>query len=458
MKSNSTKRLFLDSTIILFSYFLAALFSHKKFDEEQLLIPILLLFIWNFTSKYFELYDEFRTSTFVNELLIIIPNVFFQFIATGFIYFILNDQTFSRLFTLYYVIILLGMIISKKYLFKQWKIYNWSKGNDIKNLLVIGCGINGKAYFELAKKNKQYGYNPLGFVDLSKPTNFKEHFLGNLEELDSIIKGKKINEVIICLADQDTELVKHILSICDRYAVRSKIVPENVQYYSNKFKMDIFGHLPVIVVRDEPLEEFHWIFLKNSVDIVVSIVISVLILSWLAPIIAILIKLDSAGPILYVQERWGKDGKVFRCFKFRTMVHQSSTKTEKGHFLQTTQNDSRITKIGKILRRTNLDEIPQFLNVFLGEMSLVGPRPHAVQHSIESFNKVNKYLVRHLVKPGITGWAQVNGYRGETKELFLMEKRVEYDIWYIENWSVWLDIKVFVMTIYITLKGDKLAY
>jgi putative colanic acid biosynthesis UDP-glucose lipid carrier transferase len=192
---------------------------------------------------------------------------------------------------------------------------------------------------------------------------------------------------------------------------------------------------------------------KRFFDIVFSLFIIVFILSWLMPILAILIKLNSKGPIFFVQWRSGKGNKKFRCFKIRTL-----TVNEDAHIRQVSRNDSRLTPLGKFLRKANLDELPQFLNVLLGEMSIVGPRPHMLRHT-ENYSKLlEEYMIRHFIKPGVTGWAQVNGFRGEIKQQEQLRKRIEHDIWYMEHWSLWLDLRVIFLTLYRTFKGDKNAF
>ncbi len=335
---------------------------------------------------------------------------------------------------------------------------DWTSGNDLKNLLIVGCGEQSMAFYETAIKNKQYGYNPIGFIEDVNHKKLNGKLRGKIEDIEKVIVDYKVDEMIISLSSYDTKKIKNLLFIADKYAIRTKIIPEFFQFNSRKFKMEIFGHLPIITVREEPLEEFHWYMLKNILDIVFTLFVFTFIFSWLFPIIALAIKLDSKGPIFFIQDRWGKSGKSFKCIKFRSMTHNSHTIGENGRFNQTTKNDRRVTKVGAFLRKTNFDEFPQFLNVLLGNMSVIGPRPHAVQHSIESCDQIDNYLVRLLIKPGITGWAQVNGYRGETSDIFLMEKRVEFDIWYIENWTPWLDVKVLIMTFYGMIKGDMMAY
>ena len=209
----------------------------------------------------------------------------------------------------------------------------------------------------------------------------------------------------------------------------------------------------MISMRNEPLEDLGNRIRKRLFDVVVSSLVAIFILSWLVPIIGILILLESRGPIFFIQERSGKDNKPFPCLKFRSMrVNKQSNEK------QATKNDMRVTKIGKFLRRTSLDEFPQFLNVLKGDMSIVGPRPHMLKHTDEYSKLIGKYMVRQFLKPGITGWAQVNGYRGETLELKQMQKRVEHDLWYIENWSFFLDLKIMVLTVFNTLKGDDNAF
>jgi len=192
---------------------------------------------------------------------------------------------------------------------------------------------------------------------------------------------------------------------------------------------------------------------KRLFDIVFSIMVSILLLSWLIPLMAILIKLDSRGPVFFVQLRSGINNRPFLCFKFRSLKLNNESDTK-----QVTQNDNRFTRLGKFLRKTNLDEMPQFLNVMMGDMSIVGPRPHMLKHTDEYSQLIGEYMVRQFLKPGITGWAQVNGYRGETKQVYLMHKRVEHDLWYMEHWSLWLDIRIIFMTIVNAIKGEKNAF
>ena len=211
--------------------------------------------------------------------------------------------------------------------------------------------------------------------------------------------------------------------------------------------------VPILSIRKEPLELLHNRILKRAFDILFSLTVLILIYPFLYVIVGILIKLSSPGPVLFRQKRTGLYGKDFTCFKFRTMrVNREADE------LQATKEDPRNTRIGSFLRRNNLDEFPQFWNVLKGDMSVVGPRPHMLKHTELYSNMIGRYMVRHLVKPGITGWAQVTGYRGETKSMESMAERVKRDVWYIENWSFLLDLKIITVTVFNMIKGEDNAY
>lgn len=215
----------------------------------------------------------------------------------------------------------------------------------------------------------------------------------------------------------------------------------------------MFGNIPLIAVREEPLSEFHWRFLKRSADIVISSISIVFILSWLTPLIAILNLIYNRGPVFFFQKRYGVQNKLFNCMKYRTMVA-----SKEDEFVPVVENDPRITKLGRFLRRSNIDELPQFINVLKGEMSVVGPRPHSIPFNEIYKDMVNELKIRSWVKPGITGWAQINGLRGDVPDFEENKKRtikrIENDLWYIENWSFWLDVQIILLTIWQMIKGE----
>jgi putative colanic acid biosynthesis UDP-glucose lipid carrier transferase len=211
--------------------------------------------------------------------------------------------------------------------------------------------------------------------------------------------------------------------------------------------------MPVLSPRNEPLDDVGNRIKKRFFDLIVSSIAIIFILSWLVPLIALLIKLESRGPVFFVQKRNGKDGKPFNCLKFRSMRQNADADAR-----QATKGDNRITRLGNFMRKTSIDELPQFFNVLMSDMSVVGPRPHMLKHTQDYSRLINQFMIRHFLKPGITGWAQVNGFRGETKTTEDMANRVTYDIWYLENWSLWLDARIVFMTVFNIFRGEKNAY
>ena len=267
------------------------------------------------------------------------------------------------------------------------------------------------------------------------------------------------DEVLVALPNNAHNKIKHIANIVGNHAIKLRIIPAYHDLINSQYNVSIFNGFPMITNRHVPLDELNLSTLKRLFDFVFSSVVLILVCSWLFPIIALAIKIDSPGPVFFVQERWGRKNRKIKCYKFRSMCVSSKDIDENGSkYQQARKNDPRITRLGTILRKTSLDEFPQFLNVFFGDMSVVGPRPHPIQLNIESKKIIDQYLVRHLIKPGITGWAQVNGFRGQTSDPLLMKARVNYDIWYIENWNLLLDIKIIFLTFWKILAGDKNAF
>jgi putative colanic acid biosynthesis UDP-glucose lipid carrier transferase len=254
------------------------------------------------------------------------------------------------------------------------------------------------------------------------------------------------------LPEVQNEVVHGLISFAENNLIRFKILPDFRGFDNKKIKINFYDNVPVLTIRKEPLENISNRILKRLFDMLFSSLVILLIFPWVFPIIAILIKLSSKGPVFFKQLRSGRDNNAFYCYKFRSMRVNSLADE-----LQAKKNDPRITRIGKVLRKTSLDEMPQFFNVLIGNMSVVGPRPHMLKHTEEYSKVVNNFMVRHFVKPGITGLAQVKGFRGETTDPFLMQKRVEHDVWYIENWSILLDIKVIVLTLWSITIGDENA-
>jgi Undecaprenyl-phosphate glucose phosphotransferase len=319
--------------------------------------------------------------------------------------------------------------------------------------VIVGAGAAGNEMYNYFLSDPSHGYRFMGFFD-DRPDKciHKDKIIGNLHELDSYINTHKVDEIYCALPLKAGKVIKELINLADNNFIRFKIVPDFRGFLNKKVNIDFYDMVPVLTIRQEPLESILNRAIKRTFDIIFSLFVIIFIFSWLFPIFIILIKLSSPGPVFFIQKRSGRKNEEFSLYKFRSMRLNEDADT-----VQATQNDNRITKMGRFLRKTNMDELPQFLNVLSGQMSVVGPRPHMLKHTEEYSKVIDKFMVRHLVKPGITGWAQVSGYRGATHDLRKMLKRVRYDVWYIENWSLLLDIRIIFMTVVNMIKGDKNA-
>ena len=260
------------------------------------------------------------------------------------------------------------------------------------------------------------------------------------------------DELYVCLSRREREKVKILSDYCDRHVIRFYYVPISVEQLGMRLKRELYEDMELFTTYEVPLEYPMHKSLKRLFDLVMSLIVLIVGIP-LLPIVALIIKIQSPGPVFFRQERTGYNGKNFLCYKFHSMrVNKDADK------LQATENDPRKFPFGNFMRKYNIDELPQFWNVFKGDMSVVGPRPHMLYHTEKYSQLIERYMVRHFVKPGITGWAQVTGYRGETRELWQMEKRVKQDIWYIENWTIWLDLRIIWMTFRTMVVHDKKAY
>ncbi|MEW6557773.1 MAG: undecaprenyl-phosphate glucose phosphotransferase [Elusimicrobiota bacterium] len=457
-------RQFFDYACIIFIFLLDSiistgreeiLYTHKV---NEILLLLLLLFTWFISTHSTNLYDEFRSRNFSFELVVLIKNILVQILVSIVLIFLIKEITFSRLFVLYNGLFLFLFLITEKFLFSKVLDSLRKRGRNIRSILIIGAGDVGKKFFYTIKDNPHFGYKVVGFLDDFEIPMHESKYLGQVSKLSEVLEKYNIDNVIVALPNYATEKLLEVIHTCEVSGKNVRIIPDYFRFASSKYNITMFGKFPVIAIKSEKIDQFHWRFWKRLFDIAFSLGIFIFILSWLYPLIALLIKLDSKGPAVFKQERWGRDKKIFTVFKFRSMICTSKDYDKNGKFLQAKPNDPRMTRLGRFLRSSNIDELPQFLNVLKGEMSVVGPRPHAIRHNLETKDLIPHYMLRHQVKPGITGWAQVNGYRGETSDITLMEKRVEYDLWYIENWSLLLDIQIIFLTIWLLIKGDKNAY
>jgi putative colanic acid biosynthesis UDP-glucose lipid carrier transferase len=322
-----------------------------------------------------------------------------------------------------------------------------------KRVLILGYNHLAK---ELAVKlEKSINNKIVGFIE--DPNNIREltnyPVVGTLKQTMQISEQMQINQIFSTLSPEQNNNIYELMEEAESKFITFRIIPDLSLFIKRNVHVKFFDNMLMISLRGEPLEDIGNRIKKRILDIVLSSFVCVFILSWMIPIIGLLIYLESPGPIFFSQLRSGKNNKSFRLLKFRSMKMNSVADK-----LQATKNDYRLTRVGKFIRKTSLDEFPQFINVLKGEMSVVGPRPHMLKHTEDYSKIVDKYMIRQFLKPGISGWAQVNGYRGEIHGNEQIIGRVECDIWYSENWSLWLDVRIIFLTVYKVLSGEKNAY
>ena len=324
----------------------------------------------------------------------------------------------------------------------------------VKKIIILGYNDTAK---RLAKYFEEDGINTqiIGFIEDNRNINELSHYpvLGDVSNTLQIAKDQEAQEIFSTITPEQNKYIYELMYQSEKECIRFKIVPNLSVFITREVHIDYFGDLPILSLRSEPLDDVGNRLKKRALDIIISFLVIVFILSWLIPLIGLLIFLESGRPIFFAQLRTGKNKKSFYCLKFRSMRYDKDADQK-----QATQNDSRITRLGKFLRKTSLDEFPQFINVFKGQMSLVGPRPHMLKHTTDYSKVVDDYMIRQFIKPGITGWAQINGYRGEITNPEQIQMRVDKDLWYLENWTLWFDIQILFLTIYHVFKGDKNAF
>lgn len=327
------------------------------------------------------------------------------------------------------------------------------RGRNFAQIVIIGGNPMARKLYEVISSDIGFGYHIMGFFDDSPSDDIPPGlYRGTLDDLEIYAREHPIDEVFCVLPAERHSAIRQAMRIAETHVAQYYYVPQIGLYHNRNYEMYALGTIPVMSVRRQPLSHLSNRIAKRAFDLAVSS--TFLLISPLIFIpIAIAIKISSPGPIFFRQKRTGYRGRDFYCYKFRTMRVNNDADSQ-----QATKHDPRKTRIGNFLRHTSLDELPQFINVFLGNMSVVGPRPHMLLHTEEYSRLIEKYMVRHYIKPGITGWAQINGYRGQTDELWMMERRVEHDVWYIENWSTLLDLKIMFRTVYNAIHGEKNAF
>ena len=437
-------------------YFTQFFFSREliiNLTNEYTYFGFVMSFVWLFVTMVGNVYQE----RYIRSFEIFTKSsayAFLYFLAMIFVYMFFLKQNISRVFlTVVLSGIPMGLLFNR---FLYLALYQYFKRRDylISKVVVLGYNSLSKRlvkYLEGEGINKEI----IGFCEEHHNVDELSRYpiLSNINGALNICKTMGVTEIYSTIAPEQHPDIYQLIQQADENCIRFKIIPDISFFVKKKVHVEYLNEIPVISMRKEPLEDLGNRIKKRAIDLAVSSFVIVFFLSWMIPIIGLLILLESRGAIFFVQARSGKDNKSFPCLKFRSMKVNAASNE-----LQATKNDMRVTKIGKFLRRTSLDEFPQFLNVFVGHMSIVGPRPHMIKHTNEYSALIGQYMVRQLLKPGITGWAQVSGYRGETKEVVQMQKRVEHDLWYLENWNPWLDLRIIFLTVFNTIKGEQNAY
>ena len=420
-----------------------ALHLYKEFEFKHLFT---LTVLWIIVSVFNRFYYIYRYTNFLK----IINLLFNQIVLFALSLFCfagifpeleLEPNTIIKLLMPIAILIVFVKIVTY-YSIKTFRSYF---GGNYRKTIIIGSSMESQNLELFFNKNKQAGYlHKKTFSDVSKKSI-----------LDSInfVKEQEIDEIYCSTENINDQDVKALIKFCDNNLKTIKFIPNSTKLNSKKLIYETYDSLPILSLRRVPLQDSVNLFFKRLIDIIISLAVIVFVLSWLTPIIALFIKKESDGPVFFKQTRNGINYEEFSCLKFRSMIVN-----ENAHKLQATKGDTRVTKIGAFLRKTSLDEMPQFINVLLGDMSVVGPRPHMIKENDKYYKTVDKYMLRHVIKPGITGLAQVSGYRGEVEKESDIVNRIKFDIYYLENWSILLDVKIILRTILNSIKGEDKAY
>lgn len=366
------------------------------------------------------------------------------------------EFSYSRLFGLFYIVLIV-VIVSYRLAFRYFLELYRKQGGNVRKVILIGSHENMQELYHAMTDDPTSGYRVLGYFEDFPSDRYPSDvsYLGHPQEVNNFLEQNvgRVDQLYCSLPSARSAEIVPIINYCENHLVRFFSVPNVRNYLKRRMHFEMLGNVPVLSIRREPLELLENRVIKRTFDIVCSTLFLCTVFPFIYIAVGIAIKMSSPGPVLFKQKRSGEDGKEFWCYKFRSMRVNTQCDT-----LQATEHDPRKTRIGEIIRKTSIDELPQFINVLKGDMSIVGPRPHMLKHTVEYSQLINKFMVRHFVKPGITGWAQVTGYRGETKELWQMEGRVMRDIWYIEHWTFLLDLYIMYKTVYNAIHGEKKAY
>lgn len=426
-------------TINLLAYLLLSDYLFSKYFVAFISITWIIIAI---NVSFYEVFRFTKGVSIVNKT--VKQFVFFTLVCFVFSQFYVQEVN-SKTILQYVLSSFIIVLFIKLFIFFSLKKYRSLFGGNKRKVLIVGNGKNACQLQELFIKNPDYGCNLIQFFKIEKHTE------QSFTDIFSFALEKEIDIIFCSLLNLTSDEIEKFIDLSENNLISVKFLPENQELFSEN-KVDYYSYIPVLTFQNTYLDDPITSITKRIFDIVFSVLVIVLIFSWLFPIIAIIIKMDSKGPVFFKQGRPGLFEDEFVCYKFRSMTAdvQQNDQTSKG--------DMRITKVGKFIRKTSIDELPQFFNVLLGDMSVVGPRPNFWTHYKQYNNKIQKYSFRHYVKPGITGLAQVSGSRGEIEVDEDMEKRINFDVFYIKNWSLILDVKIIFLTVYNIFKGEDKAY
>jgi putative colanic acid biosynthesis UDP-glucose lipid carrier transferase len=417
-------------------------------DRYPLSFLLFISFGWVITSLVSSFYEVHRFSTIIRILKLLFRQILlFSLLIFAYSGINLNLNLNPKLIIKYILVSFFCIATFKYLMFFLLKRYRSIFKGNIRKTIILGKTPQSESLEKFLVDTPFYG-----FIN-KKIICFKDRSKLDIEAIFDYISNEEIDEIFCSISELNNEDLLAIVNYADNNLKVVKFIPDRSKVLSKKLQHDYYGIIPILTFRTIPLDDPFSALLKRVFDIVFSLAVLVLILSWLTPLIALVIKVESKGSVFFTQSRNGYNFKSFKCFKFRSMVVNPKADLE-----QVTRGDARITIFGQLLRKTSLDEMPQFFNVLKGDMSVVGPRPHMLSHTDMYAKKIDKFMVRHFVKPGITGLAQVSGFRGEVETDKDIIGRVQHDIFYIENWSFFLDLKIIFQTLYNTIKGEEKAY
>ena len=419
---------------------------HEKSD--LLNFTLFISFSWIISTLFSSFYEIFRYTSLTRIFSLIgKQSIIFTLLVFAFFGFFNNLDTEPLSVIKYVLIVMLLITIIKFTIFFLLKKYRKVFKGNLRKVVIVGLNKKTDQLRKYFNDNPDYGYQLIKTFDLNKKDKI------SINDVISFISENEIDEIYSSVAEMNNKELLSLIDYADNNLKILKFLPDNKEIYSKKLDFTYYGYLPILSLRSIPIDEPINLFIKRSFDIFFSLVVIIGILSWLTPLIGFLIKIESKGPVFFKQKRNGLDYKEFYCYKFRSMKPNPEA-----HLHQIRKGDPRVTRIGKFIRKTSIDELPQFINVLKGDMSVVGPRPHMVSHTHMYAEKIDKFMVRHFIKPGITGLAQVSGFRGEVEDDNFIKNRVKYDIYYLENWSILMDLRIVFKTVFDTLGGDDKAY